>query len=67
MAVQYRGWGTRMRRKPVNLPAEKRVAGHGLELWNFYNIAGCGGADIMRLFAAHATGERRSGLRVRER
>ena len=32
----------------------KRVARHSLELWNYHNVAGCGGADVSRLFAAHA-------------
>ena len=31
----------------------KRVARHGLELWNYYDIAGCGGTHISRFFAAH--------------
>ena len=31
----------------------KRVARHGLELWNYHNVAGCSGADISRVFAAH--------------
>ena len=31
----------------------KRVARHGLELWNYHNVAGCSGAHISCFFAAH--------------
>ena len=43
------------KRGSLNLTGNgERVARHGLELWNYYDVAGCGGAHISRFFTAHA-------------
>ena len=42
------------KRGSLNLTGNgERVARHGLELWNYYDVAGCGGAHISRFFTAH--------------
>ena len=42
------------KRGSLNLAGNgERVARHGLELWNYYDVAGCGGVDVSCFFAAH--------------